>query len=44
MFRLDLGSTERYCDGMTRRSFVQLGVAGLASAGLPQILRERSVR
>ena len=41
MFRLDLGSTGRYCDGMSRRSFVQLGLAGMASVGLPQILRAK---
>jgi Protein of unknown function (DUF1501) len=41
MFRLDLGSTRRYCDGLNRRSFLQLGVAGLASVGLPQLLRAR---
>jgi hypothetical protein len=41
MFRVDLGSGGRYCDGLTRRSFLQLGVAGLASAGLPQLLRAR---
>jgi hypothetical protein len=41
MFRLDLGSTPRYCDGMNRRSFLQLGVAGLASVTLPQLLRAR---
>ena len=41
MFRLDLGSTNRYCDGLSRRSFLQLGVAGLASVGLPALLRAR---
>jgi hypothetical protein len=41
MFRLDLGSTRQYCDGMSRRSFLQLGVAGMASVGLPQLLRAR---
>src|SRR5947208_7345624 len=42
MFRLDLGSApRRYCDGMSRRSFLQLGVAGMASVGLPQLLRAR---
>jgi uncharacterized protein (DUF1501 family) len=41
MFRLDLGSTARYCDGMNRRSFLQLGVAGMASVGLPQLLHAR---
>jgi hypothetical protein len=43
MFRLDLGATPRYCDGLNRRSFLQLGVAGLASVGLPQLLRAREV-
>jgi len=41
MFRLDLGGTDRYCDGLSRRSFLTLGVAGMASLGLPQILRAR---
>ena len=41
MFRLDLGATRSYCDGMTRRNFVQLGMAGMASIGLPQILRAK---
>src|SRR6516165_8335317 len=37
MFRLDLGSSSRYCDGLNRRSFLQLGVAGMASVGLPEL-------
>ena len=41
MFRIHSGTTGRYCDGMTRRSFVQLGVAGMASVGLPQLLRAK---
>jgi hypothetical protein len=41
MFRVDLGRSGRYCDGMSRRSFLQLGVAGMASVGLPQFLRAR---
>jgi hypothetical protein len=41
MIRVDLGNSPRYCDGMSRRSFLQLGVAGLASVGLPRILRAR---
>ena len=41
MFRLDLGSTQRYCDGLSRRSFLQLGVAGMASIGLPQLLQAK---
>ena len=44
MFRIAAsGSTrsQRYCDGMTRRDFVQLGVAGMAAVGLPTILRAK---
>jgi len=41
MFRLDLGRSPRYCDGVSRRSFLQLGVAGMASVGLPQLLKAR---
>ena len=41
MVRVELGGTRRYCDGLSRRSFVQLGVAGLATAGLPQVLRAK---
>ncbi|HEY2784894.1 MAG TPA: DUF1501 domain-containing protein [Fimbriiglobus sp.] len=42
MFRLDFGSTGRYCDGVSRRSFLQLGVAGMAAVGLPGILRAKA--
>jgi hypothetical protein len=38
MFRLDLGRTGRYCDGLDRRSFLSLGIAGMAGVGLPQLL------
>jgi Protein of unknown function (DUF1501) len=41
MFNLDLGKSRRYCDGLSRRSFLSLGVAGMASLGLPQILRAK---
>src|SRR5262245_1661930 len=41
MIRLDVGSTRSYCDGISRRSFVQLGMAGMASIGLPQLLRAK---
>src|SRR5690349_18626108 len=41
MFRLDLGTSARYCDGMSRRSFLALGVAGMAQVGLPQLLRAK---
>src|SRR5581483_5847169 len=42
MFRLDLGGTGRYCDGINRRSFLKLGVSGMASVGLPQLLQARA--
>src|SRR5580765_8552738 len=41
MFRIEAGSTGKYCDGLNRRSFVQIGIAGMASVGLPQILRAK---
>jgi len=41
MLRIDAGSAGRYCDGFSRRSFLQLGVAGMASVGLPGILRAK---
>ena len=42
MFRLDLGSARRSCDGISRRSFLQLGVAGMANLGLPEVLRAKT--
>jgi hypothetical protein len=41
MIRIEAGATRKYCDGLSRRSFVQIGVAGMAAATLPQILRAR---
>jgi hypothetical protein len=41
LLRIEAGFTPRYCDGHSRRSFLQLGIAGLASVGLPQILRAK---
>jgi hypothetical protein len=41
MFRIESGRTSAYCDGITRRSFVQLGVAGMASVGLADVLRAK---
>jgi hypothetical protein len=43
MFRLDLGRSPRYCDGVSRRSFLTLGVAGMAHLGLDQVLRAREL-
>ena len=42
MFRIDLGRTGNYCDGLNRRSFLQVGVAGMASLGLSQVMRARA--
>jgi hypothetical protein len=42
MFRIDAGQSAKYCDGMSRRSFLQLGVAGMASATLGDVLRARA--
>jgi hypothetical protein len=42
MFQIDLGPTRKYCDGMNRRSFLTLGVAGMASVGLPRLLEARA--
>ena len=41
MFRVDLGRSGRYCDGVSRRSFLKIGVAGMASVGLPGLLRAK---
>src|SRR5437016_1934640 len=42
MFRVDAGKTAKYCDGISRRSFLQVGMAGLASLGLADVLRARA--
>ena len=40
MFRIEANDhTQRYCDGLSRRSFLQVGVAGMASLGLGGVLR-----
>src|SRR2546425_12792713 len=41
MFRLDLGGAPKAHVGLSRRSFLQLGVAGMASLGLPRILQAK---
>src|SRR5262245_39321178 len=42
MFRLDIGGAGKYCDGMNRRSFLTLGVSGLAALRLPDLLRAKA--
>ena len=39
MFRIDLGPVPRDSAGLSRRSFLQLGAAGLAAFGLPRLVR-----
>jgi uncharacterized protein (DUF1501 family) len=39
MLRIDAGGSCEYCDGMSRRSFLQIGVAGMASLGLSGVLK-----
>jgi len=41
MFRIEAGRSGPYCDGLSRRSFVQLGVAGMATAGLSRVLQAK---
>ncbi|HSG68828.1 MAG TPA: DUF1501 domain-containing protein, partial [Planctomycetaceae bacterium] len=44
--RIESGISSRYCDGYSRRNFLQIGMAGLGSLGLPQLLqaKEESAR
>ncbi|HUF63967.1 MAG TPA: DUF1501 domain-containing protein [Verrucomicrobiales bacterium] len=42
MFQVESGLAGRYCDGIQRRHFLQIGVAGMASAGLGCVLRAAS--
>src|SRR5262245_29606090 len=39
MLRVDAGACPHESSGLSRRSFVQLGMAGLASLGLPGLMR-----
>ena len=42
MLRISAGRSAAYCDGISRRSFVQIGMAGMGSLGLSQFLAARS--
>jgi hypothetical protein len=42
MFQLDLGASGRYCDGVQRRDFLTIGVAGMAAVGLPELNRAKA--
>jgi hypothetical protein len=41
MFRIHAGRTGKYCDGFSRRDFVQIGLAGMGALALPQILKAK---
>jgi hypothetical protein len=41
MFRIDSGPTGPYCDGLSRRSFLQIGAAGIGTWSLPSLLAAR---
>jgi uncharacterized protein (DUF1501 family) len=41
MIRLNAGDSRGCCDPLSRRSFLQLGAAGLASLSLPRLLQAR---
>lgn len=41
MLRVSTESSSRYCDGLSRRSFVQVGMAGMGSLGLSDLLAAR---
>lgn len=42
MLRIGLNSSGRYCDGFSRRSFLQLGMAGMGTLGLADVQRARA--
>jgi uncharacterized protein (DUF1501 family) len=39
--RIQAKKTSAYCDGHSRRSFLQVGMAGMGTVGLPQLLRAK---
>lgn len=41
MLQIETGSSPKYCDGRSRRSFLRIGMAGLGSLGLPALLRAK---
>lgn len=43
MFRVEFGKSGKYCDGISRRHFLQAGIAGMGSASLSQILHAKSL-
>jgi hypothetical protein len=41
MIRIQGDSTSQYCDGKSRRSFLQVGMAGMGTLGIPDLLRAK---
>ena len=41
MLKIHAGKSAAYCDGVSRRSFVQVGLSGMAAIGLPQVLQAK---
>lgn len=41
MLRVHAGATPAYCDGHSRRSFLQIGMAGMGTLGLPALLQAK---
>lgn len=42
MLRIEAGRTSKYCDGLSRRSFLQVGMAGMGSLGIADFLRAKA--
>ena len=42
MLRLPLGKSPAYCDGLSRRSFLQIGLAGMGTLGLGDLWRAQA--
>lgn len=42
MFRVNVGRTAQYCDGLSRRSFLQVGVAGMGAMSLGQLMAAKA--
>jgi uncharacterized protein (DUF1501 family) len=41
MLTIQAGKTQAYCDGQSRRNFLQIGMAGMGALSLPAILRAK---
>lgn len=39
--RIEAGRTSKYCDGLSRRNFLQVGMAGMGTASLATVLRAK---